>query len=98
MEEELKKVFEMNGEGLMLKDPSSLYEGRRSESLLKVKKFDDDEAQVIGHEEGTGRCENMLGAIRVKNKAGKEFKIGTGFDDSQRKHPPKIGATVTYKH
>lgn len=51
------------GEGVMLKDPKSLYENRRSMSLLKVKRFEDAEAKVIGHLRGTGRCENMCGAI-----------------------------------
>jgi DNA ligase-1 len=39
----------MNGEGLMLKDPESFYEKKRSNKLLKVKKFDDAEAIVTGH-------------------------------------------------
>ena len=34
---------------MMIKDPNSHYEGKRSEKLLKVKKFEDAEATVIGH-------------------------------------------------
>ena len=45
----MDKVLKLNGEGLMLKDPESFYEKKRSKKLLKVKKFDDDEAIVIGH-------------------------------------------------
>lgn len=37
------------GEGMMIKDPNSLYEGKRSDFLLKVKKFEDAEATVVGH-------------------------------------------------
>lgn len=85
------------GEGVMLKDPKSLYEGRRSMSLLKVKRFEDAEAKVIGHLRGTGRCETMCGAIRVREKDGKEFKIGSGFTDAQRIKPPKKGSIVTFK-
>ena len=44
-----------------------MYERKRSGSLLKVKQFDDAEATVIGHEQGTGRLKDVLGAIRVKN-------------------------------
>jgi len=47
----------------MLKDPNSKYEGIRSFSLLKVKRFEDAEATVIGHHRGSGRCETMCGAI-----------------------------------
>lgn len=86
------------GEGVMIKDPKSLYENRRSDKLLKVKKFDDAEATVIGHEKGTGRCSAMCGAIRVRTDEGMEFKIGSGFDDAQRRKPPKIGSRVTYKY
>lgn len=92
------RVLDMGGEGLMLKDPSCSYINKRSDKLLKVKKFDDDEAVVIAHIKGTGRCWNMMGAIRVKNKNGIVFKIGSGFDDAQRRKPPKIGSTVTYKY
>ena len=45
----MDKVIALKGEGLMLKDPSSKYEQKRSDRLVKVKKFDDTEATVIGH-------------------------------------------------
>lgn len=94
----MDKVIAKKGEGIMLRDPNSLYEGRRSDKLLKVKKFDDAEATVIGHEKGTGRCSSMLGAIRVRGDNGIEFKIGSGFTDDMRRKPPKIGSRVTYKY
>lgn len=37
------------GEGVMIKDPKSDYHRKRSYSLLKVKRFEDAEATVIGH-------------------------------------------------
>jgi DNA ligase-1 len=85
------------GEGVMIKDPKSHYEGRRSYSLLKVKRFEDAECKVIGHNRGTGRCADMLGALQVEEADGKRFKIGSGFNDAQRRKPPKIGSTVTFK-
>ena len=42
-------VLSDKGEGVMLKDPKSKYEGKRSHSLLKVKRFEDAEATVYGH-------------------------------------------------
>ena len=96
--QELDRVTGGNGEGVMIKDPQSKYEGRRSDNLLKVKKFDDAEATVIGHEKGTGRCFNMCGAILVRADDGIEFKIGSGFSDAQRRKPPKLGIRVTYKY
>lgn len=54
----------------MLREPESMYENRRSKSLLKVKTFYDDQAEVIGHKPGTGRCAGMCGALRVRNTHG----------------------------
>jgi DNA ligase-1 len=65
----------------MIKDPKSKYERKRSGFLLKFKKFNDDEATIIGYEEGTGKYKKMMGALKVKNDRGIEFKIGSGFDD-----------------
>jgi DNA ligase-1 len=59
----MDRVLALKGEGLMLKDPKSKYEGMRSAKLLKVKKFEDAEATVIGHVQGSGRCSSMLGAL-----------------------------------
>jgi len=95
---ELDEVCAAGGEGVMLREPNSLYENKRSNMLLKVKKFDDAEATVIGHEKGTGRCSGMLGAIQVRSDDGTEFKIGSGFTDAMRMKPPKLGIRVTYKY
>lgn len=81
LEEEMKRITGLKGEGVMLRDPKSHYEYRRVDTMLKVKEFQDDEATVIGKEKGTGRCENMMGALVVKNKQGVEFKVGSGFTD-----------------
>ena len=42
-------VLSDKGEGVMLRDPNSSYERKRSNSLLKVKRFEDTEATVVGH-------------------------------------------------
>jgi DNA ligase-1 len=68
--DELERVNKAEGEGLMLRDPNSLYENRQSTSLLKVKTFYDDEAVVLGYVPGTGRCTGMVGSLRVKNTHG----------------------------
>jgi len=46
----MDRVIKLGGEGIMIKDPKSLYEGKRSNYLLKVKKFDDAEAIITGFE------------------------------------------------
>jgi DNA ligase 1 len=75
------KVTADGAEGMMIRHPDSLYEEKRSKMLLKVKKFEDAEAEVIGYEPGTGRLKGLMGAIRVREKDGTEFKIGSGFND-----------------
>ncbi len=95
--EHMDAVLGEHGEGIMIKDSESVYEGRRSHSILKVKKFEDAEATVVGHQRGSGRCSGMLGALEVRTDDGVEFKIGSGFNDAQRRKPPKIGSIVTYK-
>ena len=94
---ELKKVLDMGGEGLMLREPKSKYQHGRNKTLLKVKVFHDEECLVLGSEKGSGRCADMMGKIHVELPNGIKFKIGTGFTDAQRKNPPKKGAVVTFK-
>lgn len=74
-------ICDDKGEGVMIKDPQSLYERKRTFVLLKCKRFNDAEATVIAHENGKGRLFNSCGAIVVREKDGTEFKIGSGFDD-----------------
>ena len=93
----MDQILSEKGEGVMLKDPESEYERKRSHKLLKVKRFEDTEATVIEHIRGEGRCAAMMGAIRVREKDGTVFKIGSGFNDAQRRNPPKIGSVVTFK-
>jgi DNA ligase 1 len=97
LQELMEEILQGKGEGVMIKDPESKYEGKRSYSLLKVKRFEDAEATVIGHAKGTGRCLSMCGAIIVREKDGTEFKIGSGFTDAQRRKPPSKGKVVTFK-
>lgn len=49
MQKQIDTISGGKGEGIMIKDPESEYQGGRSYSLLKVKKFEDAEATVIGH-------------------------------------------------
>lgn len=81
----------------MLRQADSLYENKRSKTLLKVKSFADDDAIVIGYEDGIGRCKGTVGALKVRTKDNVYFSVGSGMTYELRKNPPKIGATVTYK-
>ncbi len=96
--QQLKDYSDAGAEGLMLHRGSSLYIGKRSGDLLKVKAYQDAEAVVIRHLEGKGKYRNMLGALLLEMPNGKRFKIGTGFSDEQRRNPPAVGVTITYQY
>lgn len=96
--DELAKVNAAGGEGLMLRQPGSRYEPKRSGTLLKVKTFLDAEATVIGYHGGTGRNASTIGALVARLQDGTEFRISSGLTDTLRRHPPAIGTVVTFAY
>ena len=86
------------GEGLMLHEASAPYLAGRNAALLKLKPQDDDEAVVLAQVPGVGRLKGMMGALQVRNAAGQVFSIGSGFTDAQRRTPPPVGASITYRY
>jgi DNA ligase-1 len=98
LRKKLRQIEDLGGEGIMLRKPNSPYEIGRSDSLLKVKTYEDAEATVIGHLPGSGKHAGRLGALRVKLPNGIRFAIGTGFSDRERDDPPPVGSIVTFKY
>ncbi|WP_153147548.1 DNA ligase [Dechloromonas sp. H13] len=98
LQKRLKEVVKAGGEGLMLHRADALYETGRSDTLLKMKPWEDAEAVVIGHLPGKGKYEGVTGALRLRTADGREFAVGTGFTDAQRRNPPAPGTTVTYRY
>ncbi|MFN2360628.1 MAG: DNA ligase [Marinobacter sp.] len=94
----LDEMVAAGGEGLMLRRGNSRHSAGRSDDLLKVKRFDDAEAVVVAHLPGSGKYREMMGSIRVEREDGRQFRIGTGFSDAQRRNPPSVGSTITYKY
>ena len=94
----LALVVQAGGEGLMLHRTDALWQTGRSEVLLKLKPQQDAEAVVVAHELGQGKYQGMLGALMVITPDGQRFRLGTGLSDAQRRHPPLIGSTVTYRY
>jgi DNA ligase-1 len=96
-------------EGLMLRKDTP-YIGKRSDEILKVKKFWDAEYIVEGVENSTHRViedgreveEEMLGNIFITHK-GNQVRVGSGFSIEQRrqfyKNPSQIiGKTITVQY
>ena len=92
------KMIAVGGEGLMLRRGASIYKAGRSDDLLKVKRFDDAEAIVVGILPGKGKYQGLMGALRVRLAGKREFRIGSGFSDAERAEPPPLGSVITFKH
>lgn len=74
-----------NGEeGIMINICDAPYEFKRTNNLLKVKKMQTMDLEIIGFEEGGGRLAGTLGAILVRYKNGNIVKVGSGFSDRLR--------------
>ena len=96
--DQLDAMVALGAEGLMLHRKTALFRSGRSDALLKVKKYQDAEAQVVGHVPGQGKYSGQLGALLVELADGKRFKIGTGFSDQERAQPPGIGVFITFRY
>lgn len=102
----LKQLTEQGAEGLMLHRKTALFHSDRTNNLIKLKPYMDAEAVVLGHVPGKGKYRDALGALLVgwhkengkKNGELIKFKIGTGFTDQERKEPPAVGTTITFKY
>lgn len=105
-----EKALKNNYEGVMWRSPTGPYLfGRssfRDQYLLKLKRFDDEEAVVVGFKEEIdihGRRKDTLGGLVVKDlKSGVKFHVGSGLDktlkqkiwDNKEKY---LGKILTYK-
>lgn len=94
----LAEVVRGGGEGLMLHRGSSPYTADRSDDLLKLKPYEDAEAQVVGYVPGKGKYLGQVGALRVRTRDGTQFSVGSGLSDAQRRQAPPIGSWITYGH
>lgn len=96
---ELDRILQLGGEGVMLRKPGELYKSGRTNDLLKVKRFHDNDAVVVGTESGTGRNAGRVGAlVCLDSTSGVKFKVGTGLKDNMRDNPPSLGTIITYKY
>ena len=115
-EEHFQELAELatknNWEGLILRKDFE-YKGKRSNDLLKVKKFFDEEYIVKGIEVAVHRIivdgleveEEMLSNVIIEHK-GCEVRVGSGFDHEERRmyyvpdfHPDSlVGKTITVQY
>lgn len=98
LDEFLKNIEKKGGEGVVVRDGSLKYYIGRNNNALKVKSYIDEECEVIGHNDGQGKYESMLGSVSCRMKNMQVIKIGSGLNNQQRIEPPKIGAIITFKY
>ena len=107
MDELLEQSLALGYEGLMLKDPQSLFERKRCSNVLKVKEFKDGDAVITGVYEGKkGKTLGSLGGVYVEWGEGDSkvnFKVGSGFSDELRREiwanpQTVIGKTIEFKY
>lgn len=98
LQQRLKSVAAVGGEGLVLHRRDALWVPGRSDGLRKLKLVPDEEGTVLGYVPGTGKYQGKMGALQVLTPEGQQFALGTGFTDAMRADPPPIGARVTYRY
>lgn len=98
LQSHLQQIVRAGGEGLMLHRADALWQTGRTDALLKLKLHQDAEARVIAHLPGKGKYQGMCGALLVEMPDGRQFRLGTGLSDAQRRSPPPIGSMVTYRY
>lgn len=98
LQQQLARVVQRGGEGLVLHRRDAPLVSGRSPYLFKLKLIDDAEAKVLAILPGQGKYQDMMGSLLVQTSDGVTFKIGSGFSDEQRSHPPAVGSWITFAH
>ena len=98
LQRRLAATVAQGGEGLVLHRADAPYSVGRSDALMKLKPSLDTEATVVGHQPGRGKYSGQLGALELRTPQGRQFLLGSGFSDAQRREPPAVGSVVTYRY
>ena len=100
-QEIFQKYLADGHEGIILKDPKSLWENKRSKGQIKFKAELDCDLKIVGIQEGEGRISGMLGALICESDDGiVKVNVGSGFTDEQRRTITSdvIGKIVAVKY
>jgi len=80
-----RKYIDLGAEGIIIKNPNSLYESKRSNNWLKFKDKNTIDLRIIGYYEGEEdtHFKGMLGGFIFKYK-NNELRCGSGFSEDER--------------
>ena len=80
----LNEQVAAKNEGIMINICNAPYDFKRTNNLLKCKKMQTLDLEVIGFEEGTNSNKGTLGALLVRYKDNNIVKVGSGFEKELR--------------
>lgn len=81
----VERVWSRNGEGVVIKSMAASYQrGKRNGTLMKLKRGESFDLEVIDIIEGTGKYVGMVGKLVCRFKDNKNVIVGTGFTDNLR--------------
>lgn len=92
----LNQIIKLKGEGVIVKNPNETYNNGRSHYVLKVKKVQDMEGEVIGYNHNLKT--KIFKSLKIKLENGIIFDLGGGLNKTIKNNLPKIGDVVTFKY
>lgn len=98
----LNAAINKGEEGIMININDAKYEFSRTWSLMKCKKMQDIDLEIVGYEEGTNSNKGKLGAFIV-NYRGYDLKVGSGYTKAFREEAWKhiedyVGMTLSVQY
>ena len=79
------EYFSAGDEGIILKDPTGIWENKRAKHQIKFKGELECDLLCVGYQLGSGKYSGMLGALVLQSSDAKvNVSVGTGFSDSMR--------------
>lgn len=91
IQDRFKEQLAMGYEGIILKDPTSIWESKRSNRQVKFKAELDCDLRCVGIEEGQDKYTGMIGALVCQSKdAIISVSVGSGLTDEMRSQDPSF--------
>jgi len=94
----LNKIQKQGGEGVVVRNASLVYYTGRDNNALKVKRYIDEECEIVGYNKGHGKYDGLVGSFSCRMKNLQIIKIGSGLSQHEREIPPVIGTIITFKY
>jgi len=85
IEEYFDLALSFGYEGLMIKKINGIWQGKKTDDMLKKKNEDTEEYEIVGYKEGKKNFKGMLGSFIFKDKEGNLVHCGIGYKLKQRK-------------